>query len=77
MPIFKPEISLGTVVELLSFIVVVIGAIHKFGVLETKLNVMYTWFEQNVLNESHMEQMRASARKKFFGATKQQGTGED
>ena len=52
MPVFKPEITLGTLIELLAFIVAVLGGIRKFGVLEAKLNIMYKWFEDSVLHNA-------------------------
>lgn len=49
---FKPEITLGTVIELAVFLFAVLGAVRKFGVLEAKLNIMYGWFEASVMHTS-------------------------
>lgn len=47
--VFRPEITLGTIIEICVFIMAVAGGIRKFGQLEAKLNIMYTWFETVVL----------------------------
>lgn len=46
---FKPEITLGQVVELVVFVVAVVGTVRKFGAMEQKLNTMYAWFVHSVL----------------------------
>jgi hypothetical protein len=63
--IFKPEITLGTVIELAAFFVVVLGAVNKFGKIEQKVNTMYAWFEHTVLSgefQSNQKQRREDRR---------------
>lgn len=47
---FKPEITLGQVVEIVLFLGGVIAAVRKFGAMEQKLNILYDWFEHSVLH---------------------------
>jgi len=47
---FKPEITLGQVVELVVFVVAVVGAVRKLGVMEQKLDILYDWFEHAILH---------------------------
>ena len=49
---FNPEINLGTLIEMATFIVVVAGVFTKFGRLETKLNIMFDWFQRTVIGHS-------------------------
>jgi hypothetical protein len=46
---FKPEITLGQLVEVIVFVLGLIGIARKFGALEQKLNTLYTWWEKAVL----------------------------
>lgn len=46
---FNPEINLGTVIEVLVFALAVVGGIMKFSALETKLNIMFDWFQRSVI----------------------------
>ena len=61
---FKPEITLGTVIELLVFLFAVLGAVRRFGVLEAKLNIMYGWFEQSVMHSGRSRDKQDD--EKFF-----------
>jgi hypothetical protein len=46
---FKAEITLGQIVEVLVFLAGVIAFARKLGALEQKLNILYGWWENNVL----------------------------
>lgn len=61
---FNPEINLGAIIELVSLLVVVIGGISKFNTIETKLNIMFDWFQGNVINK---EQQKDSLKKFHSG----------
>ena len=50
---FKAEITLGQVVELVVFIVAIVGTVRKLGALEQKLNTMYDWFLHAVVYREH------------------------
>lgn len=60
---FNPEINLGTIIEILVFLGAIYGAIRKVTVLETKLNIMYGWFEETVMHP------RKNDSKRFFGGS--------
>ena len=47
---FKPEITLGQMVQVVVFLVGLIAAVRKFGKMEQKLDTMYTWFVHTVLH---------------------------
>lgn len=47
---FNPEINLGTVIETCTFVLLAIGAARKLGVLESKLNIMFSWFQTEIIN---------------------------
>lgn len=49
---YKPDISLGTIIEIIVFILAVAGAVRRLGVLEAKLNIMYGWFESSVIHSN-------------------------
>lgn len=53
---FNPEINLGTIVEISVFIVSIAGAILKLGKLETKLNIMFDWFQSTVIRRNGPDQ---------------------
>lgn len=46
---FNPEINLGAIIEMLMFLVVVAGGIARFNTIETKLNIMFDWFQRYVI----------------------------
>lgn len=52
---FKAEITLGQVVELVVFIIAIVGTVRKLGALEQKLNTMYDWFLHAVVYREHPE----------------------
>ena len=54
---FDPSISLGTIIQIGLFLVVAGGAIRKVGALEQKLDIMYGWFERNIINGHGKESM--------------------
>ena len=62
---FNPEINLGTIVEILVFLLAVMGAMRKVGVIEAKLNIMYSWFTSNIVN--HRQQQHEEAERFFRG----------
>jgi hypothetical protein len=52
---FKAEITLGQVVELVVFIIAIVGTVRKLGALEQKLNTMYDWFLHAVVYREQQE----------------------
>jgi hypothetical protein len=46
---FNSEISLGTILQVVVFLFGFMGLIYRLGVLETKLNLMWKHFEQQML----------------------------
>lgn len=61
---YIPDISLGTITEIVTLGVLVLGASRKFGRLEQKVNIMYHWFESSVIDHKHEMDIKT---KKFFG----------
>jgi high-affinity nickel permease len=61
---FNPEINFGTIVEISVFIIALIGGIRKFGILEQKLNIMYSWWERTILGQESSDHPDTQ---KFFG----------
>jgi hypothetical protein len=47
----NPEITAGQLIETFTIVLAVLGAARKVGQIETKLNIMYAWFEQVVLRD--------------------------
>jgi hypothetical protein len=60
---WSPEISLGTVIQIGTIILLALGAARKFGAIEAKLNIMYSWFSSNVINQHRSKE----SDEKFFG----------
>jgi hypothetical protein len=55
---FKPEITLGQVVQVVVFLVGLVAAVRKFGKMEQKLDTMYDWFVHTVLRrEEHVHRV--------------------
>lgn len=46
---FKPEITLGQIVELFGLFVALVVAARKFGALENKIGLMYDWWVKTVV----------------------------
>jgi hypothetical protein len=71
---FNPEITIGTIVEVIVFISgLIAGIMHinrKFGEIQTKVNIMYHWFDtvviRGVIIPSRPES-RGEDVKRFFG----------
>lgn len=57
---FKPEITLGQVLEVVVALVGFVAAARKFGAMEQKLNTMYDWFVHSVLRREEHVSSRAS-----------------
>lgn len=66
---FNPEINLGTLIEIATFLLVVLGAVRKIGALETKLDLMYGWFQRNVINDHITAERTPSGRRRVNGAS--------
>ena len=49
---FSPEVSLGAIVEIIIMLIMVAGAFIKIGRLETKLNIMFDWFQRTIIGGS-------------------------
>lgn len=47
---YTPEVTLGTIIEVISLVALGVGGIWRLGKLEGKLEIMYGWFERNVIN---------------------------
>lgn len=55
---FKPEITLGQIVQLVLFAIGLFAAVRKFGKMEQKLDTMYDWFVHSVLRrEEHVHRV--------------------
>jgi hypothetical protein len=63
---FNPEINLGTIIEIFTFIALALGAARKFGVIETKLNVMYGWFQTEIINGHRFHSDRMTETRQFY-----------
>ena len=66
---WNPEVTLGGLVEIVLLVLTIIGAAVKFGRLETKLNIMYGWFERVVLHTNS----GSDETRRFFGEHKDRG----
>lgn len=64
--VFKPEITLGTIIEIITLLGIVFGAIHKFSVIETKLNIIFNWWSTRVVGREETSHQR-DQRRQFFG----------
>ena len=52
---FDPTFSLGTIIELLSLMFIVVGGAIKVGKIETKVDLMFTWFQHFLLKGKRLE----------------------
>lgn len=63
---FNPEINLGTICEIITVVALAIGAARKFGVIETKLNIIYAWFQTEIINGHKFRQDRITESREFY-----------
>jgi hypothetical protein len=72
MPVFKPEITLGTILEIFTLLGALlgmgIGIIRKFSVLETKLNIIFNWWTTNIAGGHSDTPHQSRERERFYGA---------
>jgi hypothetical protein len=50
---FNPEISLGTIIQVVMLLMALGALVARLSKIESKLDLMYEWFERNVVNRSH------------------------
>ncbi len=54
---FTTDVNLGTVIEIGVLAAAIFGGLRKVGQLEAKLNIMYRWFEGEVLRREWRSRM--------------------
>jgi hypothetical protein len=57
---WNPEISFGTIVTVIPIIIVGIGAFIKLGKFENKLDLVYSWFDENIVRGAQKNVIQAS-----------------
>lgn len=73
---FSGEITLGTLIEAATFLGGALVIARKFGAIETKLNIMYGWFNTEVINGHAHREDRMLETQRFYGKHAQHGAND-